>query len=98
MKFICIYTDLNNPANRSKAIVEADEIEIIDSDTEGGSTLISLVKKLPKTEKKLVVFIIQEYRIVELYAADYVEVSEISKNKIQKKINDNNLVALHKID
>lgn len=85
MKFICIYTDLNNPANRSKAIVEADEIEIIESSDES-STLIKLVKKPNKTTKPITVFLVQEYRVVELYASEYVETTPLEKG-VQKNKN-----------
>lgn len=92
MRFICIYTDLNNPANRSKAVVEADEIEIIESSDES-STLIKLVKKPNKSTKPITVFLVQEYRVVELYASEYVETTPIEKGAQQKR-NNSNLHAL----
>lgn len=92
MRFICIYTDLNNPAHKTKAIIEADEIEIVDSSDEN-STLITLVKKSPKATKGITVFLVQEYRIVELYASEYVETTPIEKGAQQKR-NNSNLHAL----
>lgn len=85
MKFICIYTDLNNPAHKTKAIIEADEIEIVDSADEN-STLITLVKKSPKATKGITVFLIQEYRIVELYATALVETTPLEKVTQQKRL------------
>lgn len=84
MHYQIVYTDLNNSALKTKIVVEADFAEFTDCSGEEAQLLVLYKYPIAKSGKEIMVFSIQEYRIVEMYAVDSViEKEELGTKKVR---------------
>jgi hypothetical protein len=95
MRYHIIYTDLNNPALKTRIVVEADFAEYTDCSGEESQMLILYKASVTKQGKEIAVFSIQEFRVVEMYAVDAVlEKEELGTKKVRPTYHNPTLTSI----